>query len=647
MAQWVTEANGYREPRVGTEGPAAEAPRTVFAMIKDTVAKFPTRPAICFKEPVPGKSIDETNFSTWTWSEYYQNIIQTAKSMIQLGLQPHDCINIIGFNSKEWFLSQFGAMAAGGIPAGIYPTNLPEGCKYITQHSESKIVCVENNKQLQKYIQMGKECKSLRTIVVWAEEPEVANIGRNIKVYSWQQFMDLGKSIPDEMVEERITGHKPGNCCSLIYTSGTTGPPKAVMISNDNVTWTVKTMSMDMPLLSENDRAVSFLPLSHIAAQLLDFYLPMCYGGCVYFAQPDALKGSLGKTLKEVQPTYFFGVPRVWEKIYDKMQEIGRSVTGIKKSISTWAKQKGTEKNQLAQYGRGGGAPCGYSFAKVVAFKKVKAALGFTQCNYFCVGAAPMSLEIFKYFASLDIPIFEVFGQSESTGTHTVNTTAAWRLGTVGRPLNGSENKIDEKTGEYCFRSRNVFMGYMKMPDKTEETIDSEGWLHTGDTVKIDDDGFVSIVGRIKELIITAGGENIPPVLIEDQFKKAMPALSNCMVIGDKRKYLAIVLTLQLKPADDGTFTEELTGESLATSKKIGSQATLVSHVIEDPLWKKYFDDGMKAANKAATSSAQTVKKWVLVPTDFSEKEGMLTPTLKLKRGPTAEIFSDAIESMY
>lgn len=235
-------------------------------------------------------------------------------------------------------------------------------------------------------------------------------------------------------------------------------------------------------------------------------------------------------------------------------------------------------------------------------------------------------------------------------------STDSFKIGSVGRPLLGTETKQDKDTSELCYRGRHIFAGYMGMPDKTAETIDAEGWLHSGDMVKIDSDkhpmipgasGFIFITGRIKELIITAGGENIPPVLIEDELKAAMPAVSNAMVIGDKRKFLSVLLTLQVEQDEDGVPTNKLTGQALDTSKQIGSAATTTEEAQKDPAWKKYFDDGLKAANKKSTSRAQVVQKWTLLATDFSEKGTELTPTLKLKRSVTAEKYSAVIEAMY
>lgn len=250
----------------------------------------------------------------------------------------------------------------------------------------------------------------------------------------------------------------------------------------------------------------------------------------------------------------------------------------------------------------------------------------------------------------------ELFGQSECTGPHTVNKLAAFKVGTVGRPLPGTETKRDPETGELCYRGRHIFAGYMKEPEKSSGTIDDEGWLRSGDVVTIDNDddpnipkpsGFVSITGRIKELIITAGGENVPPVLIEEHFKLAMPGLSNCMAIGDKRKFLSILLCLQVEVDEDGVPSNKLTAHALETSQEIGSDATTTEEAMKCPKWKEYLDKGMATANEKATSRAQKVAKWTLLSTDFSEKGGELTPTLKLKRPVAAEKYKDVIDAMY
>jgi long-chain-fatty-acid--CoA ligase ACSBG len=360
--------------------------------------------------------------------------------------------------------------------------------------------------------------------------------------------------------------------------------------------------------------------------------------------------------MKEIRPTLFFGVPRVWEKIYEKMQELGARTTGVKRELATWAKRLGSGRSQLQQFGGGGGAPCGFACANTLILHKIKQALGLDQAKGCFTAAAPISVEVLNYFASLDIAVYEVFGQSECTGPHTVSVPGAWRVGYCGRPLEGTESMIVPSNGELCYRGRHIFMGYMYMPDKTAETIDDEGYLHSGDVAEFDNNnhpnipapsGFMKITGRIKELIITAGGENIPPVLIEQDMKNVMPAISNCMVIGDRRKFLTILFTLMVESDESGLPTNRLTGGSLDTSRRIGSSATTTPEARTCPMWKKYFDDGVKAANNRTTSRAQVVQKWTLLDGDFSEKGGELTPTLKLKRSVAAAKYTDAIEALY
>ena len=402
---------------------------------------------------------------------------------------------------------------------------------------------------------------------------------------------------------------------------------------------------------------ISYLPLSHIAAQMLDLHCPLISGSQVWFAQPDALRGTLGVTLKEVRPAVFFGVPRVWEKIYEKMQEVAKvnNKSFVKRNIGGWAKSKGTAQNNALQFGSKSGKPMAFFMAKKI-LGKIRQALGLDRCIACYTGAAPIELKVLQYFASIDVPILELFGQSECTGPHTVNTPTAWKIGTCGRPLPGTESKIDKDTGEICYRGRHIFMGYMYMDEKTVETIDGEGWLHSGDVAKFDDDndpaipvpsGFMSITGRIKELIITAGGENIPPVMIENEFKAAMPALSNCMVIGDQRKFLTICLTLFVDMTEDGSPTNKLTGQSLDCSKTIGSKAVTTEEAMACAKWEQYFNDGMEVANNNTTSRAQRISKWTLLATDFSEPTGELTPTLKLKRSEACKNHSAKIEGMY
>jgi len=656
---WTTEPNGYVEPRVARGGAASIPAKTVIEVFRATVDKHGGERALCLKRKPEGGHLP-TDWQVWTWRQYWDDCEKFAKSLIHLEVPNFAVTNILGFNSPEWFISNNGSILAGCIAAGIYATNTTEACQYITQHSQAPVVILEDNKQLKKYTLMSADSLSnVKAIVVYdavVDQALATKLGR-IKVYSWSEFLALGSAVPTAAIETRLSLVKPGNCSTLIYTSGTTGPPKAVMISHDNVTWTTKVLCDSYMVLNHEDRVASYLPLSHIAAQIIDIHVPMYLGAATYFCQPDALKGSITKTLTDMRPTFFFGVPRVWEKIQEKMVQMGRETKGILKVLSTWAKQMGLEHSKLAQFGAGGGAPCGYSCANALVLKKIKGALGLDQCKACFTAAAPIAPETLWYFASLDIPVYEIFGQSECTGPHTVSCEGMWKIGTCGRPMYGTETRIAPGTKELCYRGRHIFMGYMHMPDKTAETIDEEGYLHSGDVAEFDADedpkvpspsGFMKITGRIKELIITAGGENVPPVLIENEMKAAMVALSNCMVIGDKRKYLSMLVSLKSQvDHDTGLPTEELAADSVFVGQQIGSTAKTVSEAAACPKWKKYIDDGMKLANSKTTSSAQIVQKWKMLPVDFSEKAGDLTPTQKLKRNVVTEKYTALIDSIY
>ena len=652
---WVTEPNGYLEPKLGRSGIAARAPKTIIEVFKKTAEANASKPALWLKRDTP-------DWVMTTWGEYWTQCEEFARAITKLGVPVFGIVNILGFNSPEWFIANCGSILAGSIAAGIYATNLPDACKYITDHSKAKLLVVDGNKQLVKYEKICKDLKNLTTIVVYGETPDsaiVANIKKassRVTVMSWSELLESGKDASID-IRERQLQIKPGHCSSLIYTSGTTGNPKAVMISHDNVTWVTQNMVENYVDFNPEDRLLSYLPLSHIAAQIMDIHGPLISGAQTYFAQPDALKGSLVESLKQMEPTIFFGVPRVWEKIAEKMQGIGRTTTGLKKTLSTYAKGLAAEKNKNAQFGGDGSVPFMYGCMKGVVLSKIHAALGLGKCRACFTAAAPIAPEVIEYFASLDIPLYEVFGQSECTGPHTITVQEQWRVGYCGRPMKGTESMLGtgvENKGELCYRGRHIFMGYMYMKDKTKETIDEHGWLHSGDVATFDDNdqedmvkpsGFMKITGRIKELIITAGGENIPPVLIENEMKKAMLAVSNCMVIGDKRKFLGMLVCLKCEVDTDGRPNDKLAADALFVGGQIGSESKTLSAATVDPLWIEYINKGVKAANAEATSNAQRVAKWAMIPEDFSEAGGELTPTQKLKRSVTEKKYDTLINS--
>ena len=356
------------------------------------------------------------------------------------------------------------------------------------------------------------------------------------------------------------------------------------MTSHDAITFGIRYIGDICGLLHFEEVFLTFLPLSHIAAQSIDIFVPLFYGITVYFAQPDVLKGTLAKTLKEVRPTYIWGVPRVWEKIQEGILKETKNLAGIKLALYEWARRVMTD-NVVSNFHGSRSYSYSYKIAKYLIIDKILIKLGFDRCRNFFSGAAPITKETLDFFIGLGIPLCEAYGLSESTGPHNIGTTYCNRVGSIGPSRAFYQSKIfnpeEDGAGELVVCGRHVFMGYLNNEEKTREILDDDGWLHTGDLGKIEDE-FVYITGRLKELIITAGGENIPPVPIEDNIKAELPDLiSNCMLVGDKKKYLVILVTLKSKiNLDTMEPLDELTDICSTFLKSIGSNATTVSEIV-------------------------------------------------------------------
>jgi len=554
----------------------------------------------------------EPEWETWTMKEYYNDTLKAGKALMHLGIEQFDTVSIIGFNSPEWILANMGAIACGGKAAGIYTTNGPEACAYIVEHSESKVVVVEDSKHLAKFMGLIKDdasrMPSLKTIVMWTGEVPEGQHDR-VNVINWKDFMALSEKVEDSAIEARISAQKPGHPCTLIYTSGTTGNPKAVMITHDNCTWTARctldwfaSTGTGMGSKAEAERSISYLPLSHIAAQMLDIHFTLAMSGHpemlswseVTFARPDALKGTIKFTLQQTLPTMFFGVPRVWEKFQETIIAAGRNNSGVVSTIAGWAKGRGAVAHANSQCGaEAEGLPYGYSLANSLVFSKVKTVLGLTEAKVFLSAAAPIAKSTLDFFGSLDIHIYEVYGMSECTGPQTVSGPGYFQTGKCGHSLPGCELGIllpptEEELaadpnakakpqppgseGEICFRGRHIMLGYMGagMESKTAETIDKEGWLHSGDKGKIDQFGLLSITGRYKELLITAGGENIAPIPVEEAIKDNLPGLIDYVVmVADKRKFCSAIVVLKSKPGINAEDQQTSTNELFGTAKDV------------------------------------------------------------------------------
>ncbi|KYO28480.1 hypothetical protein Y1Q_0016906 [Alligator mississippiensis] len=502
---------------------------------------------------------------------------------------------------------------AGGLAVGIYSTSSPEACGYVAANCAANVVVVEDNAQLSKILQVQKQLSHLKAIVQYRDPLEE----KRPNVYTWEEFMELGRTVPDSQLDSIICSQCVNHCCTLIYTSGTTGTPKGVMLSHDNVMWEAK-MLKEVLGLQVHEVFVSYLPLSHVAAQLFDLWLPMCVGGTTFFAQPNALK--------VLSPTACPG---------NSSPPLGQ------------AKGPGPER-------RDGSVPWGFALAERLVFRKVREELGLQRCTLLMTGAAPISKDTLEFFMSLHLPLLDMFGLSETNGPYSTCTPQSCRILSCGKELPGCRSRIEEPdaegTGELCCWGRHVFMGYLGMEALTREALDEEGWLHTGDLVRRDPDGFLYIMGRIKELVITVGGKNIAPVPIEDAVKREVPIVSNAVLVGDCRRFLAMLLTLKCKvDPESGAPLDELSPEAVQFCQEVGSRATRVSEVLStrDPAVYQAIQLGVERVNQHAPSHAHYIQKWALLPRDFSIIGGELGPTAKVKRQAVLSTYKDVIGGCY
>lgn len=556
-----------------------------------------------------------------SYRQYADEVRGAGKALLGLGLGPGSTVSILGFNRPEWVVMDVACMAIGGAPAGIYATSSPEEVQYIVHHAQSKVILVENEHQLAKVLKEWHRLPLLQHAVVMRGSPS----GADPRVLSWDDFLAKGTRVPDARFFERLEAIEPDGLAVLIYTSGTTGPPKGVMLSHRNLTWTAD-VSIRVSSLTHRDCNLSYLPLSHIAEQMITIHTAITIGGAVYFAEAI---DKLADNLKEVQPTVFFGVPRVWEKLHAGVSAKLSEAKGAKRVIVEQAMRVGREYHAVKDRGEQPGAllELQHRLFDRLVYTKLKAAIGFGRARVCVSGAAPINAEIVDFFTALDLPIREVYGQSEDTGPTSYNVAGRTKIGSVGPALPGLEVKIAED-GEILVKGPNVFLGYFKDAQATAETLEN-GWMHSGDLGKFDEEGFLHITGRKKEIIITAGGKNITPKNIEAGIKNH-PLISEAVVIGDRRKFLTALVTLDPEAA-----------KQFVAERGLGGQAPHEAEVIRAEVQRLIDEVNSHLAN------VETVKKFRILHRGFTIEHGELTPTLKVKRRKVNENFAREIESMY
>jgi long-chain acyl-CoA synthetase len=603
---------------------------TVASRVRDRALQMPSQIAL-----------REKDFGIWqevSWADYWNYAELVGHALLALGIDPGDRIAVHSENRREWLYSDIGTIAVRATTVGLYPTNPPAEVAYLLSHSGARVLIAEDQEQVDKALEVLDELPELEKII-YLEPRGIRYRYTDQKLMSWDDFLALGarhrESDPDA-VRRRMTEATDDDVMTMVYTSGTTGPPKGAMLAVANVEYCIKVLieggGFTTPPPSPSDVMLSYLPLCHIAERIFTTWFSASAGIQVHFAESIE---TVQANLREVQPTILFGVPRIWEKVLAGVR--------IKTDQATWLKRvvgrfwldvaDGIAETLIRTGGRHTvGSRMRYAMGWLFYYRALQDRIGVRKVRHATSGAAPIAPEVLRFFMGIGVPMHEVYGMTENTAIATANRPGRVRLGTVGEPHPGIELRIDEATGEILTRHPGTFAGYWKNPEATAKTIDSDGWLHTGDVGEWVDDTYVKITDRMKDLIITAGGKNVSPSEIENALK-ASPYIKEAIVIGDKRPYLTALIGVELDTVGHWAQVRNLpytTYRDLGEKKEVRA---LVQSIIDDV--------------NARFARVEQVKKFSMLTKELDHEDGELTATQKVKRKAIAAMFAEQVEGMY
>jgi long-chain acyl-CoA synthetase len=578
-------------------------------------------------------AIREKKFGIWqptSWREWLQISKDIAFGLHASGFRPGDVASIIANAVPEWVFADMGILCAGGVSSGIYPTDSSVQVEYLINDSSTKVIFAEDEEQLDKILSCRSRCPTLQKIVVF--DMEGLSGFTDPMVLSLAEFTALGRNheqgneaLWDEMIESRSAG----DLAVLVYTSGTTGPPKGAMHSNRSVTHQMRHAN-DLFPSTDNEERLVFLPLCHVAERVGGYYVSLALGSVMNFAEsPETVPDNL----REVQPTAFLAVPRVWEKFYSGITIALKDATNFQKWMYRNALAIG---NRMTEYRLQGDTPplslrLANSAAYYLVFRNIRRMLGLDRCRLAFTGAAPIAPDLIRWYLALGIDMREVYGQTENCGVATVMPPDRIKLGSVGKAAPWGEVAISPQ-GEILIKGDFLFMGYLNQPEKTAETIDAKGWLHTGDVGSIDNEGFVRITDRMKDIIITSGGKNITPSEIENQLKFS-PYVSDAVVIGDKRPYLTCLIMIDQENVEKYAQDHDIPFTNYASLCRAAEIQDLIQREIE--------------AVNVNFARVETIKKFYLIERQLTPEDEELTPTMKLKRSFVNKRYAAEINAMY
>jgi long-chain acyl-CoA synthetase len=587
---------------------------TVPASFVKTVRSMPEAVALRWK--------DGDAWREWTWADYAERSPRLAAGLAHLGVSRGDRVVLMMRNRPEFHVADIAVLLLGATPISIYNSSAPEQIQYLVGHCEASVAILEDGDFLARFLSVRGELACLREIIT-IEDPAD---GRPDGVHSWDELLTTDPVDLDAAAQVA----QPGDVATVIYTSGTTGPPKGVVLDHENICWTVQCLRMcleDVEVV-QGRRLVSYLPMAHIAERMTSHYQGVTFG---YEVSTCPEGGQVAQYLPDVKPEVFFAVPRVWEKMHSGIMAMASADPARKQALET-ALGIGLKASDFRA--RGEALPddlaAEWEKAESEGLGLVRSLIGLDQCVAAISGAAPIAVEVFDFFRALGVPISEIYGMSESSGPM---TWAPFRVkaGTVGPEVPGCTVKLAED-GEVICRGGNVFRGYLNDPEKTAEALDSDGWLHSGDIGVLDDDGYLRIVDRKKELIITAGGKNVSPANLEAALK-AEELIGQACVIGEGRPFISALVVLDAEVAP-------------GWAAQRGIKPTSLLELADHPEVREEIDREVRAAMETF-NNAESVKKVKILHDEWMPDSEELTPTMKLKRRGIYAKYIREIESLY
>jgi long-chain acyl-CoA synthetase len=568
---------------------------------------------------------------SWSWDQTGEAVREIAHGLMALGFAARETASILSNTTVEWVLADLAVLSAGGVSNGIYPTDAAEQVQFLCEDSGTTVLFVEDDEQLDKALEVRQHLPRLKKIVVF--DMEGLHELDDPQVIGLDALRELGRTHArthaGEM-EARVAACRPQDLAILVYTSGTTGRPKGAMHSHQGLVYTVHGYNT-LIARDEHDECMCFLPLCHIAERMGGEYFSLYTGAKLNFVEnPETVP----ENVREIAPTVFTAVPRVWEKFYSGVMIALKEASALQQAAYAWAIGVGQRVAEHVMAGQAvpGGLRLQFRLARLLVLDNVRKLIGIHRARFLVTGAAPISPDLVRWYLALGVPMLEVWGMTETCGASTGIPAERIKPGSIGPAASYNDVRLDPQTGEILVRGPNVFMGYLNQPEKTAETIDKDGWLHTGDVGTVDEEGFFRITDRMKDIIITAGGKNITPSELENELKFS-PYVTDAVVIGDQRPYLTVIIMIDQENVEKYAQDNDVPFSNYASLTRAPEVQALIQAEI-DRVNKKF-------------ARVEQIKKFFLLDTQLSAEDEELTPTMKLKRKLMQQKYADQIDAMY